>query len=145
MTALPPIILPAERERAKAAKPPRARRRTWKQFGVALGALAYVFGVALGTLLLGGLVVHALLPHRRIDMFAALHNHIVLGVLLGLGALWLLPPYPWAKPPPPTENREPAQSAGETEAGGAIVADLSQYRAGTRLAGPRAQEGEPRN
>lgn len=100
--------------------------------------LVYVPAIALGTLLLGGVLLHALVPSRAIDIFifAALHNGIVLGVLLGLVALWLLPPYPWAAPQASTEPREPARVAGETRGGGARNAtDPSQYRAGSRLAG----------
>lgn len=140
-------VLPTE-EQAKSGptgatpKPPRTRRQTRKQFRQALFGLVYLAGIALGTLLLGGIVLHALVPTRQIDMFAALHNHIVLGVLLGLVTLWLLPPYPWAAPQPSTEPQVPAQSAGETEGDGASSATaLSQYGAGSRLTGSPVQEG----
>ena len=138
MTTQPVVTLPGERrKKAKPAKPPRTRRRTWKQFGLALSGLAYLAAVAFGTMLLGGGVVHHLVPTRHVDMFAALHNHIVLGVLLGLSVLWLMPPYPWAQQEPSTESQDPAQSAGEAEGGGATsVTDLWEYRAGPRLAGP---------
>lgn len=123
------------------AKAPRTRRRTLRQFGWALGGLTYFLGVALGTMLAGGIIFQRLVPNRHVDIFAALHNHIVLGVLLGLSVLWLIPPYPWAAHQP-TESREPADPAGETEVGGTPNAtDLSQYRAGPRLPGPRLQEG----
>jgi hypothetical protein len=113
--------------RKKSTKPPRTRRRTWKQFSLALLVLAYVLGIAIGTLLLGGLVLHALVPHRVIDIFAALHNEIVTGVLLGLLALWLLPPYPWAAPQPPIESRTSARAVAEPKGSVGIVADLSRY------------------
>lgn len=140
-------VLPTE-EQAKSdlivanAKRPRKRHQTWKQFRQALFGLVCLTGIALGTLLLGGIVLHALVPTRHIDMFAALHNHIVLGVLLGLVALWLLPPYPWSVLQQSTEPKVPAQSAGETEVDGiSDVADLSRCWAGLRLAGPKVQEG----
>lgn len=120
---------PAE-PRTKSPEPPRTPRRTRKQFGVALLTLAYVAAIVLGTLLVGGIVLHALVPSRHIDMFAALHNLVVVGVLLGLVALWLLPPYPWAAPQPSTEPQEPAQPAGETEGGDTNVTDLSQSVSG---------------
>lgn len=127
--------------RTKPPKPPRTRRRTWKQFFQALSMLALVLGVALGSLLLGGVLLHHFVPGRHVDIFAAVHNHIVLGVLFGLSALWLLPPYPWATQPPSVESLEPAQSAGETERGDTSVTALSQFGVGSRLAGPIAQEG----
>lgn len=150
MTADPLVVVPAEREvltdssehRMKPPKAPRTRRRTWKQFGLAFAGLVYLAAVALGTMLLGGVALHTLVPKRHIDMFAVLHNHIVLGVLLGLVVLWLLPPYPWAKQQPSAGAGEPVQSAGETEVGGdSNVTDLGQYRAGSRLTGRRVAEG----
>lgn len=119
----------------KPPKPPRTRRRTWSQFGLASLGLAYVLGIALATLLVGGLVLHALVPNRSFDVFAALHNDIVLGVLLALASLWLLPPYPWAARPAQTEARQPAPAAGGAIGGGGIVVGPSQYPTGSRLAG----------
>lgn len=97
---------------------------------MALLMLTYVAAIVLGTLLVGGVVLHALVPKRHIDMFAALHNLVLVGVLLGLVALWLLPPYPWAAPQPSAEPQEPVQSAGETEGGDTDVTDLSQSVSG---------------
>lgn len=117
--------------RTRPAKPPRTRRRTWIQFGLASLGLALVLGMALGTMVLGGLVLHALIPDKAFDIFAALHNEVVLGVLLGLVVLWLLPPYPWAKPWSPTGSRASAQVADETKGGGAGNAtNLGQYWVG---------------
>ena len=73
--------------------------------------LAGFFGAALGVIPVGDVVLHALVPSRHVDIFAALHSRIVVGILLGLSVLWLLPPYPWAKPRPSAESRQPAQSA----------------------------------
>lgn len=121
----------------KPPKPIRTRRRTWSQFGLASLGLAYVLGIALGTLLIGGLMLHALVPNRSFDVFAALHNDIVLGVLLALASLWLLPPYPWAAPRPKTDLRGPAEVASEANGGRGIVADLRQCQAGSSFAGNR--------
>lgn len=147
-----PATLPAGQAAAgaKAAKgpsaspaSPRTARRTRKLFGLALLALVFVLGVALGTLLLGGLVLHALVPDRVIDIFAALHNHIVLGVLLGLAVLWLSPPYPWAPPQPSVETQGQTRSAGDAERRGTRNAPVaSQRRSRSRLTG-RPQSEAP--
>ena len=114
--------------RRRPAKLPRTRRRTRQQFGLATLTLAYVVGIAVGTLLVGGVVLHALLPNRSFDIFAALHNDIVLGVLLALLALWLLPPYPWAAAWP-SETAKP----GEREVGGNAAAGLLPIQPGRPL------------
>jgi hypothetical protein len=114
--------------RGRSAKLPRTRRRTWQQFGLATLTLAYVLGIAVATLVLGGVVLHALVPNRSFDIFAAVHNDIVLGVLLALLALWLLPPYPWAASWP-SETGEP----GQPEVRGGAAVSLSTIQPGRRL------------
>lgn len=114
--------------RRRHAKPQRTRRLTWQQFGLAALTLAYVLGIALGTLLVGGLVLHALLPNRSFDIFSAVHNDIALGVLLALVALWLMPPYPWAAAWP-----SEAVKPGQREVGGDAAAGLSPIQPGRPL------------
>lgn len=63
---------------------------------IALGSLLLVYGLGAGVMAAGGAVLHAIDPTRAVDAFAALHDRWVVGILVGIGALWLLPPYPWA-------------------------------------------------
>ena len=91
----------------------------WQSFLIALGSLVAVYGLATLVMLGGGAVVHALKPTRHVDIFAALHNAWVVGVLLGITVLWLLPPHPWAKRVVvPSSQEQPAENAGGTEDGG---------------------------
>jgi hypothetical protein len=91
--------------------------------------LLYVLGVAVGTLLVGGVVLHAISPSRTFDIFYALHQQFVVGTLLGLSIFWLLPPHPWVNESEDSEVREPVKSAGETEGGGVSnVTALAEYR-----------------
>jgi hypothetical protein len=96
-----------------------ARRPLWQSFGIAVGSLVLVYGLGLLVMLAGGVVIHAFNPTKRIDIFAALHNQWVVGILLGITVLWLLPPYPWGKRViAPLSQEQPAAMAGRTEGGG---------------------------
>lgn len=106
----------------------RWRRAAWGSV-LALGSLLYIFGVAVLTMVAGGVVLHAISPQRSLDVFSALHKQVVVGVLLGLAVFWLLPPHPWMKETDDHEARPPAGTVGETEHGGADkVAVLGTYR-----------------
>ncbi len=91
--------------------------------------LLYVMGAAVGTLVLGGVLLHSITPQRTFDIFYALHKQFVVGTLLGLAIFWLLPPHPWVNESEEKGVREPADVAGETESGGVSnVTVLSEYR-----------------
>jgi hypothetical protein len=88
----------------------------WQSALVALGTLAVVFGLAFSVMIGGGEIVRAVNPSKRINLFAAFHNWWVVGALLGITALWLLPPHPWAKRALASLPREHlATSAGGVE------------------------------
>lgn len=91
------------------------RMSGWQSLLVAFGSLLLVSGLGCGVMLAGGVILHALAPERHINIFAALHNHWVVGVLLGLVLLWLLPPHPWAKRAIATVPEEQPAPAGGTE------------------------------
>ena len=116
-TASEPVVAQAPPETPSPEKPgPRLTRR--QSFGLAVGSLVLVYGLALAVMIAGGAVLHAVDPARRIDIFAALHHWWVVGALLGIGLLWLLPPYPWAKRLVAAGSREQPAQAGRTEDGG---------------------------
>ena len=111
-----PTVEPPSEAQAPAATQVRMPR--WQSFLIALGSLVAVYGLGILVMLGGGAVVHALKPTRHVDIFAALHNAWVVGVLLGITVLWLVPPYPWGKRVvAPSSQEEPAE-AGRTEDGG---------------------------
>ena len=97
---------------------PAFRLSRWQSFGLAVGSLVLVYGLALVVMLAGGAVLRAVDPARRIDIFAALHHWWVVGVLLGITVLWLLPPHPWAKRVVASGSQEQPAQAGRTEGGG---------------------------
>jgi hypothetical protein len=94
------------------------RMPRWQSSLIALGSLVLVFGLAILVMLAGGAVIHAVKPTRHVDIFAALHNQWVVGILLGIAALWLLPPHPWAKRLIALPSQEQPAEAGRTEDGG---------------------------
>ena len=71
--------------------------------GLAVVSLLFVSAVALGSMLASAAILHLFSPDRRFDTFRAFHEPLVIGVLSGLGVLWLLPPYPWAAKPAQSE------------------------------------------
>ena len=73
---------------------------------LAIVSLVFVSAVALGSLLASTAILHLLSPDRRFDTFRALHEPLVIGVIFGLGVLWLLPPYPWAARPARSEPKK---------------------------------------
>ncbi|MGH9920838.1 MAG: hypothetical protein ACRD6W_18460 [Nitrososphaerales archaeon] len=98
------------------------RRPRWQSFLIAIASLVGIGAVALGVMVAGGAIVHAFIPHKHVDLFAAFHNGWVVGVLLGIAVLWLLPPYPGAKRTIASLSPEqPAATAGGTEGGGPVV------------------------
>ena len=112
-----PTVEPPSEAQTPAAT--QVRRKRWQSFLIALGSLVAVYGLGLLVMLGGGAVVHAVKPTRHVDIFAALHNAWVVGVLLGITVLWLLPPHPWAKRAVvPRSQEQPAENAGGTEDGG---------------------------
>ena len=62
---------------------------------LAIVSLVFVSVVALGSLLTSTAILHLAYPDRHVDAFRALHEPLVVGLLFGLGVLWLLPPHPW--------------------------------------------------
>lgn len=112
---------PATEAPVPAASP--VRLTPWQTSLIAVGSLVLVFGLGLLVMLAGGAVVHGLKPTRQIDIFAALHNQWVVGVLLGITVLWLLPPHPWVKRVvAPSSQEQPVQAGGtEDDGGGASI------------------------
>lgn len=74
-----------------------ARVRWWKGTLFAALLLAAFYAVALGVLVGGGAIVHAVSPKRHMDVFALFHNPLVVAIVLGVSVLFLIPPHPWAK------------------------------------------------
>jgi hypothetical protein len=72
---------------------------------LAVVSLVFVSVVALGSMLVSAAILHLVSPDRRFDTFRALHEPQVIGLLFGLGVLWLLPPYPWAVKPAQSEPK----------------------------------------
>jgi MFS family permease len=106
-----------------AAAEVEVRLTRWQSFLVAVASLVGIFGAAFGVMLVGGVVIHAFDPRRRVDIFTAFHSLWVVGVLLGIAVLWLLPPYPWVKRViTPASPEHPASAAGGTGDGGAANA-----------------------
>lgn len=96
------------------AAPARHGVPWWKGTLFAFGLLVAFYAIALAVMLVGGSIVHALVPKKKVDVFAALHRMWVVGALLGLSVLWLLPPHPWAKRLLAQEPRERPTTTGDT-------------------------------
>ena len=121
---------------------PAIRLSRWQSLGLAVGSLVLVCGLALGVMLAGGALLHALDPTRHVDLFAALHDRWVVGVLLGIALLWLLPPYPWAKWLVAAGSQEQPAHAGRAEdGGGGPPPSISKN---PELLPPAAGESDPR-
>jgi hypothetical protein len=119
---------------------PRRFRRALSGTLLAFVHLVFVLSVAVGTLLVGGVVLHAISPSHTFDIFYALHQQIVVGTLLGLAIFWLLPPHPWVNESEDSEVREPALAAGETGGGDVSnVTALAEYRGRDLSRRPRGQ------
>jgi len=73
---------------------------------LAVVSLVFVSVVAVGSMLASTAILRLISPDRRFDTFRALHEPLVVGLLLGLAVLWLLPPHPWAVKPAQTEPKK---------------------------------------
>ena len=71
---------------------------------LAVISLVFVSVVALGSLLTSTAILHLAYPNRHVDALRAMHEPLMVGLLFGLGVLWLLPPHPWQAEP---ARREP--------------------------------------
>jgi hypothetical protein len=110
----------------------KVRRKPSESFLIAVGSLVLVYGVALGVMVAGGAIVHAFDPSRHVNVFAALHNWWVDGALIGVTALWLLPPYPWGKRTVAAHSpKQPDRAAVAREEGDAGVTGVSRYEGGS--------------
>lgn len=124
----------ARRLRAKAAPQHPGmvsvrRMSIWRSTLIALGGLVVVLGIALGVMTGVGAVLHAVIPRRHFDVYAVLHNQLVLLCLLCLSILWLLPPHPWAKELVEVPIRDdPEPRFPEPVTGEARVAVVSAYQ-----------------
>ena len=106
----------------------RARRNALGSL-IALANLVLVVGVALLVMALGGVLLHSVTPDRSLDIFRALHEQIVVGVLFGLSIFWLLPPHPWLRESEDREVQDPVKFAGGTEGGDVSnVTAMAEYR-----------------
>jgi hypothetical protein len=83
---------------------------------IAVVSLLFVAAVALGSMLGSAALLHLISPSRRFDVFLALHEPGVVGVLIGLAVLWLLPPHPWAQKPAKPESRRRRSSSEKAAA-----------------------------
>lgn len=85
---------------------PEERMGFFASTALAVVSLVFVSVVALGSMLVSAAILHLVSPDRRFDTFRALHEPQVIGLLFGLGVLWLLPPYPWAVKPAQSEPKK---------------------------------------
>jgi hypothetical protein len=95
--------------RYRTAHPPHAsaeRMGYAASTALAVVSLIFVSLVAVGSMLASTTVLHLAYPNRRFDDFRALHEPLVLGLLLGLAVFWLLPPHPWAVEPAQSEQKK---------------------------------------
>ena len=106
-----------------------ASTRWWHGTLFAAVLLVAFYGIALAVMLVGGAVIHAVSPRRHVDVFAALHHLLVVGILLGLSVLWLLPPHPWARrllAPEPAQRS--ARRGRRARRGGSVGNAAHAYR-----------------
>ena len=73
---------------------------------LAIVSLVFISAVALGSMLTSTAILHLASPNRHFDDFRALHEPLVVGLLFGLGVLWLLPPHPWDMEPAQSESKK---------------------------------------
>lgn len=79
---------------------------------VALVGLIIIFAVAFGSMIAFADILRHFYPSHRFDEFAALHNPVVLVVLVTCSAIWLLVPRP-----PSTRLHSARNSAARTHSG----------------------------
>lgn len=84
---------------------------------VALAVLVFALGIALGEMYAGGAVIHAVVPSRHFDILYALHNQLVVGILIGLSLVWLAPPHRWVARLVEPPDKQPAPTADKRESG----------------------------
>jgi hypothetical protein len=72
-----------------------SRMGLFRSTEIAVLSLVLVAAVALGSMMGSSAVLHLLSPAKQFDAFRALHEPVVVEVLLGLAVIWLLPPHPW--------------------------------------------------
>jgi hypothetical protein len=94
------------------APPPQPGRPMGYLMGmvVALGTLIVFAAVVFGVLVGAGALLHHFRPNRQFDVFRALHETIVTGVLIGIGVFWVLPPHPWSQKPKERRSRRSERS-----------------------------------
>ena len=95
--------------RNRTAHPPQVpeeRMGIFPSTAFAIVSLVFVSVVALGSLLASTAILRLASPNRRFDAFRALHEPLVIGVLFGLGVIWLLPPHPWQVKPAQPEPKK---------------------------------------
>ncbi len=150
-TATQPLGAVTTPEAPEAQVPARVKIRLtrWQSFGLAAGSLVLVYGLGILVMLGGGAVIHALKPTRHVDIFAALHDQWVVGILLGIAVLWLLPPHPWAKRLVAPSSQEQPAEAGRSEDGGGGASTVQSEAPGpgpsTRPAGGQPVGESPSN
>ena len=96
----------------------------WQAALVALGGLIFVYGVALGSMYAFGSLAQFIDPGHHLDILYIFHNRIVVFVLIGISALWLLPPYPSAMRAMEVTRspNSPSQASGDGEPSIAVLA-----------------------
>ncbi len=95
--------------RSRTAHTPQASEERMGFFAstaLAIVSLVFIAAVALGSLLSSAAILHLVSPDRHIDDFRALHEPLAVGLLCGLGVLWLLPPHPWDVEPARSESKK---------------------------------------
>lgn len=106
-------------------EPTVVRMSTWKATLIALAALVFFFGLALGELALGGVVLHAINPAHHFDVFYVLHQEPVVIALLAVSVIWLLLPHSWAKRVVQPANQEQPTRDGASNV--IAVADCAEH------------------
>jgi len=96
------------RRHRTAHTPPASEERMgfFASTALAIVSLVFISAVALGSMLASTAVLHLISPNRHFDDFRALHEPLAVGLLFGLGVLWLLPPHPWQMEPAQSEPKK---------------------------------------
>ena len=99
------------RTRRGALVAPETQMGLFQASVIAVVSLLFVAAVALGSMIGSAALLHLISPSRHFDVFRALHEPGVVGVLIGLAVLWLLPPHPWAVKPAKSEPKSRRSSS----------------------------------
>jgi hypothetical protein len=78
----------------------------------ALFGLVVVGGFALAAMLGVAALLHHLNPTRQFNKFHALHEPLVLGLLLAVSVVFVLPPHPWSGKPQ-SSKIDDSENSGE--------------------------------